>query len=208
MLRCRRPRGSRCRRRCSGQRIQVFNRSGTNSYFDELFRVEKMRWLVGLGILLGLIGLYFGFLYYRNFEQYYIRSQLDEIASTAKPTADISQYQLVCFTQNVSRAREEFITAAKGAGHDISNSMEACGTNNSCCDPLHSNASGVIGFVSDSDITCVSITRFMFVLEKERSLCLEPSQIRVSREVFTSEYRPGNAWIGKIGEQYYEIDKR
>lgn len=74
---------------------------------------------------------------------------------------------------------------------------------------MDSDLAGVIGLVRGTQIDCIPIRRFAYVLEQKREACIEPSRLIVRHEKFQTRYEAlGRPWTGKVGGAYYSIGQK
>jgi hypothetical protein len=161
-----------------------------------------------------VIAAFFAFYFYWNsdpedFQPKDIQSEFDRIAETGKPVI-FSKYRLICFSKFTRGETSEYAAAAKASGINLDKSLSACGVGGSCCElAKNSDASGIIGLVQGEEVRCVAFWKFGYVLEGKRSACIEPSRLKISREVFKSTSDlPGGAWRPQVGDPYYKIEER
>lgn len=148
----------------------------------------------------------FAFYYWKS-EPENIKSEFDLIAEAGRPSPAFSKYRLLCFNDVTGLEQRDFSIAAKNAGVNIDKSLNAGGVDGSCHGYRDSDASGKVGIVRGEEVRCVANYRFIYVLEGKRAACIEPSRLKISREVFRSTPAfPGRPWQAKIGEPYYKIE--
>jgi hypothetical protein len=141
-----------------------------------------------------------------KYQQRQIQSELDQIAETGRPSARLSEYRYICFHDEYGTRGEKLLQAAAKSG-----TTSQCGVRNSCCfKATDSDIPALIGLVRDQQIECFKIGRFPIVLEPSRAACIEPSRLKISREVFKSnDPRVNTRAVGtRIGDSYYKIEEK
>lgn len=164
----------------------------------------KSRFLKVMMALFAIVAAIFALQYYTTYDERRIEAELRRSATSGQTSDVFAENDLICFNDNNGTERSDFARAAKRVGRDISKSIEACGVDRSCCE-VASNVNGVVGIVRGDEIKCLAIWRFVYLLEKGREACIQPSRLRVSIETFETEIGfQGRPWKGMPGTSYFK----
>jgi hypothetical protein len=170
--------------------------------------------LLVAALLFGVATLYVGYSIVASVPRT-LEAGLKSIAEGNGVTNAFRKFDFLCFSESSAAGRLDSYHAAKRAGIDLTASLdpksrEKCGLDGSCCSwNLPSDSAGVIGLIRGSEIECVPIKRFVYVLDGEQEACIPTTALKVTRETFTSKtVFPGRPWIAMPGQQYYKIGRR
>lgn len=129
-----------------------------------------------------------------------VKQDLVEAATQEPRWSTLSAYDYVCFSAPTGRA--EFNPILPSQYVNIANT---CGVDQTCCN-LDSDTD-YIGLVKDGTVRCVQ-ARYALLTEGERSICIPPGKIKVTRETFSTRYNPSNkAWIANAGTHYLKVSE-
>lgn len=129
-----------------------------------------------------------------------VEQDLVEAATKESKWSTLSGYDYVCFSAPTGRAEFNPILPAQYV-----NIANTCGIDQTCCN-LDSDTD-YIGLVKNGTVQCVR-ARYALLTEGEKSVCIPPSKIKVTRETFSARFYSSNkSWIGKAGSDYLKVSE-
>ena len=135
-----------------------------------------------------------------------IRRDLEDKVSGGAGNTIVGNYDFVCFSAVTGRAVAEFEPILTRKDPRYADTASSCGVNRTCCD-LDSDRD-YIGLAKDGRIECVAF-RSMLLTEPDKTLCIPPAKICVTKEVFQSRYLSTNrAWTSEPGRPYLKISEQ
>jgi len=136
-----------------------------------------------------------------------IAADFDEMSKFGRPGSYLSKFDYICLLPNTTVLHDRFNQASKPINQNFSKSLSTCGVSKSCCN-LNSDV-GIVGLVKDSEVRCVEVHRFDFLLDDDLSLCAAPSELEIVQQTIRtptrSSERPRTL---KPGEPVYRVRRK
>jgi hypothetical protein len=122
------------------------------------------------------------------------------------PSAIFDKFDAVCF--DGGSGRFDLTVAARQIGLNIEPSLNACGIDRTCCD-FRSDVAGFIGLVRGTEVMCVEIDHFSYLLDGDKPFCAKPSQLQVSQQTYATRFNPpGRSYFTTVGRKYFQIGQQ